>query len=226
MEISLKTCSRCKIEKSIVEFYKDKFSNDGFRYQCKPCGKILNESWIKSRAGVTSRKRAYKKWEKSEKGEVYFANPETKAARTSSIKKYEKTQKGKIVRSKIRVKRIVNGKSKQWQAYKYKNDINYRIREVLRSRLRGALARNQKVGSAIKDLGCSILELRKHLESKWLPGMSWKNWDQYGWHIDHIKPLAKFNLQDLGQLKQAVHYTNLQPLWAFDNLSKGAKEVA
>jgi hypothetical protein len=53
--------------------------------------------------------------------------------------------------------------------------------------------------------------------------MSWENYGLKGWHIDHIKPLEKFNLLDLEQLKRACHYTNLQPLWAEDNLSKGSK---
>jgi hypothetical protein len=54
-------------------------------------------------------------------------------------------------------------------------------------------------------------------------GMHWGNHGLYGWQIDHIRPLASFDLTDPEQQKLAVHYTNLQPLWAFDNMSKGAK---
>lgn len=64
-------------------------------------------------------------------------------------------------------------------------------------------------------------ELRAHLEAQFQAGMSWDNYGE--WHIDHIKPLASFDLEDTDQLKLACHYTNLQPLWAKDNLSKGAK---
>ena len=53
--------------------------------------------------------------------------------------------------------------------------------------------------------------------------MSWDNWNLAGWHIDHIRPLASFDLTDPVQLKQAAHYTNLQPLWAHDNYVKGSR---
>lgn len=67
-------------------------------------------------------------------------------------------------------------------------------------------------------LGCSIICARQHLEAQFLPGMSWDNHGE--WHIDHIRPCASFDLTDLEQQKECFHYTNLQPLWAADNLRK------
>jgi hypothetical protein len=84
-----------------------------------------------------------------------------------------------------------------------------------------AIKGNAKRGSAVRDLGCSIPEFIGYIADKFQKGMSWDNHGE--WHLDHIKPLASFDLEDLKQFKQAVHYTNYQPLWAFDNLSKGAK---
>jgi hypothetical protein len=72
-------------------------------------------------------------------------------------------------------------------------------------------------------LGCSIEDLKKHLEASFEPGMTWDNWQHDGWHIDHIRPCASFDLTDPGQQRQCFHYTNLQPLWAADNIRKGAK---
>lgn len=69
-------------------------------------------------------------------------------------------------------------------------------------------------------IGCSSAHLRQHLEAQFLPGMSWDN--RPDWHIDHIRPLSSFDLSDPEQFKAASHYTNLQPLWAIDNLRKGA----
>jgi hypothetical protein len=104
-----------------------------------------------------------------------------------------------------------------------KTDIQYKLSCNLRCRLYKAIKNKQKVGSAIKDLGCSIEELKQHLESKFQPGMTWDNWTTDGWHIDHIKPLASFDLTDKQQLLEACHYTNLQPLWAIDNFIKNDK---
>ena len=105
-----------------------------------------------------------------------------------------------------------------------KDNPQFRLSITLRTRLNGALAGNFKTGSAVRDLGCTIPELRAYLQAQFAPGMSWDNWGHVGdvWHIDHIKPLASFDLANREQFLAACHYTNLQPLWAKDNLRKGA----
>ena len=103
------------------------------------------------------------------------------------------------------------------------NDVQYRLSMGLRSRMRQAIKNGYKSGSAVNDLGCSINELKVYLESLFEIGMTWGNWALDGWHLDHIKPLAAFDLTDRDQFLEACHYTNLQPLWAKDNLRKGAK---
>jgi hypothetical protein len=70
-------------------------------------------------------------------------------------------------------------------------------------------------------LGASYAAAKAHIESKFKEGMNWVN--HGAWHIDHIVPIAMFDLNDRGQLLAASHYTNLQPLWARDNLRKGAR---
>jgi hypothetical protein len=72
-------------------------------------------------------------------------------------------------------------------------------------------------------MGADIETVKKHLESLFKKGMSWENHGNEGWHIDHIIPCAAFDLTDPKQQKKCFHYTNLQPLWAKDNLSKGDK---
>ena len=101
---------------------------------------------------------------------------------------------------------------------RYKTDIQFKIATNLRSRLNHAI-KNPKMGSAVAELGCSVSELISYLESRFLPGMTWDNYGE--WHIDHIQPLANFDLTDIKQLKVVCHYSNLQPLWAKDNLIKG-----
>lgn len=104
---------------------------------------------------------------------------------------------------------------------RYKIDTNYKLACNLRSRCYHAIKDISKLGSTIKDLGCSIPELKVYLESKFQKGMTWENWSKTGWHIDHIQPLSSFNLSDRKEFLKAVHYTNLQPLWAEENLKKG-----
>jgi hypothetical protein len=121
---------------------------------------------------------------------------------------------------------------KRNHAYKRRRiatDPEYKLRNNLRKRLYMSIRRNAKAGSAVVDLGCSIPELKAHLESKFHPhpvtgeAMTWENWSRCGWHIDHVVALAKFDLTDRDQFLQAVNYKNLQPLWAEANLKKGAR---
>lgn len=105
----------------------------------------------------------------------------------------------------------------------YKNEECKKISSHLRSSFwRGLKGKNRKC-SAIRDLGCTLEEFIIYIESKWLSGMNWENWSKYGWHMDHIKPLCRFDLENEEEQKRAVHYTNLQPLWAHDNLVKGGR---
>jgi hypothetical protein len=109
-------------------------------------------------------------------------------------------------------------------------DTQFKLANSLRGRLRSALKRKSKKGSAVKDLGCSIIEFEKYIESLFYPNpitgetMTWANWSIPGWHLDHIIPLIHFNLDDPDQFLKAIHYTNFQPLWAIDHYKKSPKE--
>lgn len=113
-----------------------------------------------------------------------------------------------------------------YQHRRRREDPNFKLAVTLRSRIGDALARRAKSSSATVLLGCSISEARAHLEKQFQHGMSWENHALAGWHIDHIRPCASFDLTDPEQQKQCFHFTNLQPLWAKDNLAKGDKWAA
>ena len=70
-------------------------------------------------------------------------------------------------------------------------------------------------------LGCSLLELKKYIEKNFQKGMSWSNWSQEGWHLDHIRPCSSFKLEDKEKRFVCFNWRNLQPIWARENLSKG-----
>ncbi len=107
---------------------------------------------------------------------------------------------------------------------KLKSDPDRVIRKYLRSRFWNVMNGRSKAGSVLNYVGCSVAEMRQHLAAHFLPGMTWDNYGE--WHVDHIRPCASFDLTDLEQVRQCWHYTNLQPLWARHNCSKGAKYVA
>lgn len=138
-------------------------------------------------------------------------------------KRYRNKHKAKINKRKKSYYAINKNKINRYYVTKRKTNLQFKLCSILRSRLICALKNNQKVGSAVKDLGCTIDEFKTYLESKFQPGMTWDNHGHRGWHIDHIKPLASFDLSDRKQLLEACHYTNLQPLWAKDNLFKKDK---
>ena len=104
---------------------------------------------------------------------------------------------------------------------RFLNDLHFKLSHYLRTRIVRALRGNPKLSTAMNLVGCSIKQLKQHLEKQFKQGMSW---DSYGkWHIDHIKPCASFDLSKKSEQCRCFHYTNLQPLWAKDNLEKGNK---
>jgi hypothetical protein len=159
----------------------------------------------------------YNKTNKDKMKEYYIRNKDKIIART---KVYNESNKDIIKLKKKAYRKANRDKINSYDNNKKKVDIQYKLRHNLRARLGGAVKCNQKSGSAVNDLGCTTEELKSYLESKFLPGMTWDNWGRDGWHIDHIKPLASFDLTDRNQLLEACHYTNLQPMWANDNLIK------
>jgi hypothetical protein len=106
---------------------------------------------------------------------------------------------------------------------KRKIDNNFKILCNLRIRICNTLKRNTKSVSTLNLLGCSIEFLKKHLQSKFQSGMSFSNYGK--WHIDHIRPCKSFDLSKVSEQRKCFNYTNLQPLWARDNLSKGDKYI-
>ena len=142
--------------------------------------------------------------------------------RVSSRKKRDGSEARKA--NKRSWNQSVHGKEvkREWYKRKSSEDPNYKLARLLRHRLYLALRPSDtaKRVSAVLSLGCSIAYFRVYLEGLFQPGMTWEN--QGKWHIDHIRPMSSFDLTDPEQQKAACHYTNLQPLWAEDNLKKWA----
>ena len=96
------------------------------------------------------------------------------------------------------------------------------LAEVVRSRVYVAL-KNDKEMSSTEYLGCNIETFKKHIEQQFIESMPWENYGE--WHIDHNIPL-KYNKPSLEEAVQRLHYTNTQPMWASENMSKGCQYIS
>jgi hypothetical protein len=144
--------------------------------------------------------------ELSEKSREYYQN--NKAEKISHQKKYRADHKEQ---------------RNFYERERRCNDVEHKLRHNLRARLNQAIKNNSKFGSAVRDLGCSIGDLKRWLEQQFQPGMSWEN---YGngrgkWNIDHIVPLFN-NLSDQRLFAAVNHWFNLRPMWSEENVAKGA----
>jgi hypothetical protein len=230
-----KICSKCKKEKLIQHFCKHKISKDGLNNQCKECAKLYNKVNKKT---IQVQKKEYYKINRNKllkRAKKYHSNPVIfKKLKIYHINYYLKNR-NKILRytknyynkrKKLIIKKIVKYNNKR-----YKNDINFKIRQCLKSRLNQSIKRIYKSNSIIFLLGCSIDFLKQHLESQFKLGMSWENWGtghngkgMQEWHIDHIRPCASFDLSKPEEQRKCFHYINLQPLWAEENLAKRQRD--
>lgn len=139
-----------------------------------------------------------------------------KAKRNAHSSKYAREH-----RNEINAKQLVR------TLKKYHSDPLFRTIHLIRSRIRIGIKKAKKdahkADKTINLLGCSFNELLAHVEKQFAPGMTREHFMRGELHLDHIKPCAAFDLSDPEQQRICFHYTNLQPLWAKDNLAKGAK---
>ena len=188
--------------------------------------KAYHKAWYEDNKDIVLKKQKKYTDENKDKRKVYIKNWCIKNKDKIKLKKAQYYIENKDVISK-RIKTYVENnkdmvrhRKNKYERKKTKDDIQFRIGKNLRRRLRNALNNKTKSGSALKDLGCTIESFKAYLESKFQPGMTWNNYGYDGWHIDHIKPLSSFDLTNRKQFLEACHYTNLQPLWKQDNLTK------
>lgn len=135
--------------------------------------------------------------------------------------KYRNSEHGKIVKAAYKKRREYRKQQTKYEADRRKRDPFYKSKKLIRDRLLSALKRKTwtKKFKFVEYIGCSKEEFIKHFESKFTEGMTWEN--QGKWHIDHIIPLSSAKTEE--EMYKLCHYTNLQPLWAIDNIIKSNK---
>jgi hypothetical protein len=246
----VKKCNKCKQDKAAEDFCKG-------RPECKECRKEYKKAYYEqNREKIKERKKAYRKQNaekiKERMKAYYEQNAEKikkygKAWREQNAEKIKERHKAYREQNREKIKERKKAYRKQnaekikdyckqnrdkiriYIRNKRKTDLNFRLSDNLRKRVRKVLNGKSKSKKTMDLIGCSVDFLKKHLENQFQPGMSWNNYGNPNgdhsecWHIDHILPCASFDLSDPKQQQKCFHYSNLQPLWAEDNMSKGAK---
>jgi len=245
-EITPKQCSRCENFLPQSAFYKRSDTKSGFRSHCKACinkpelvkldsnvveeitskqctkceqilprsafgADLRNNSGLKSQCKACCGK-AVAKWKEKNKEKSKQWRKENQDKLKNGLKKHRKTDKYKKRKNKyVREKRAL--------------DPKFKMLCILRGRLVDALRGKAKADTTKKMLGCDLQFFKNFIQAKFKPGMNWQNHGSGDgkWQLDHIQPCSSFDLSDFEQQKKCFHYTNMQPLWAYENLQKSNK---
>ena len=156
----------------------------------------------------------------------YRKNRETFLARKKAD--YQKNKEKRLASTKayaLKNKEKMRIAKVKWSRNQMLVNCDFRIKKNMRERIRNAVKHSgaHKHFKAEDAVGCGVDDLKRHLESKFKEGMTWENYGK--WHIDHVLPCASFNLLDPSEQRRCFHFSNLQPLWAKENLAKGSKMI-
>ncbi len=206
----MKKCTKCKIEKELSEFNKDKRNKSGLSNICKCCkSEEAKKYYSKNKKIVCEKVKKYRLNNfdaVNSRVKKYYENNREDLIQYK--KGYYENNKPKLIKlSKIYIK----NKRKSNPLFRFKERISRLIRDSINNNGYVKTSNTQSI------LGCTYLEFRSYLESKFVDGMSWENCSE--WHIDHIRPISW--AKDEEEIIRLNHYTNLQPLWAKDNILKG-----
>lgn len=223
-----KICSKCNINKSLSDFYFRK-DTQKYRNECIECHKKTRKKYFKSyyqenkeilikknkeyvKNNPEKAKIWWKKYENSEKGKKYRLEYRKSEKCLENVRNRMKKYRSKK-ENKEKINNYVKNRLKEDEIYYLKDKIRRRINEVLRKKDLNKCKNSKDI------IGCSWNELKEHLEKKFDKGMNWSNKGK--WHIDHIIPISTAKSKE--EVYRLNHYTNLQPLWAEDNLKKSDK---
>jgi hypothetical protein len=244
----LRKCTKCGIDKELIEFTPN-------QRWCKTCVKNYNKKYRSSRKKEKREKdKEYRDKNRDKllaQKRAYYYNNIVKFKEKSKLKRMLEREKIREQRRKSRERNKENIKEQKRAYYKRNKDrivkkvVEYRknsrivdpskraldscrvrIRECLKSFGKRTPIKIRKHAKTLELIGCSGMELKLYIESKFKPGMTWENYGIKGWHIDHKIPCASFkNFNDIETQKSCFNYKNLQPLWYYENLSKSSKII-
>jgi len=230
----MKVCTECNTKKELSEFGKHKKGKYGVNSKCKACRVEIGRKYRLN--NPEKKKAAALKYYYNNTDKVNKYREENKEKLKKLTKRWVENNKERS--NEIKLKWALNNKEKikiKNKDYRDKNrdliNEKRRLKRYNNSLYRMSLNLRNRTWYAFRDsnwskkssnkelLGCDFETAHTHLEKQFTKGMSWNNYGE--WHIDHIIPLASAKTEE--ELIKLFNYTNLQPLWAIDNLSKGAK---
>ena len=219
-EEEIKKLKKAECQKKYRESHKSKLRDyDKAKYE-------------RNKDKILKRSKTYYHDNKSHKlgyGKSYYENNSEKIKKTNNdryhLNKSIISEKGKEYYKKN--KKIINSRNYRYLKTRRSVDPVFRMIGNIRSRMYMGL-KSQSIKKSVRTLellGASKEDVWKHLESQFKEGMTRENHGHKGWHVDHVRPCSSFDLSDPEEQKKCFHYTNLQPLWWWENLSKGSKIV-
>ena len=240
----LKICTSCRAKKKLADFHSEKNSKDGKRANCKICQckyrkkyRESNRQKVKEQKHVSYLLHREKNLVKNR--EYYLKN---KKHLDEQCLRYREKHRGnlnllgrirylanrgekirEVSEYYVRNREIINKRRLSQITARFKIDPAFKMRFLLRRRLLSAIktVRTTKKSKTMEYVGCTKEKLVEHMESTFLPGMTWENHGE--WHIDHKIPMTAFDLAKESEIYKAMNYTNLQALWAVDNIRKSNK---
>ena len=226
-----KICRICGQTKCVESFYAKKSSKDGFDNRCKICTKNYVRDFLKNPINLEKKqiegrlyyeinkekllvdRKVYRDGNKDAvRGAKKASYQKKKAAYLENCKKYRESARGKIVNAQTKSE-YTKKKRIQDPVYALKRRIYCCISAVFSRRGFTKRSRTHEI------LGCDWSYFKSHIEKQFQKGMSWDNRSQ--WHLDHIQPLASALTE--AEVVSLNHFTNLRPMWAVENLVKGAQ---
>jgi hypothetical protein len=208
-----KICCKCKIKQPLNNFGLLKSSSDGLRYDCKQCRKQYRQL---NKDAIKEKQNAYYQNNKEillEKNKIYRQNNIAQIKIQRKEYRNREDVKKRIKKKNNDYKPIRNRKIQE----RRRTDLNFQISEILRSKIHKMLSGKNTSYQTL--IGCDLEHLKKWLEFRFEPEMNWNNLGIV-WQIDHILPINGFNFENALEQQICFHWTNLQPLKAFDNMSK------
>jgi len=177
-----------------------------------------------------NRKKYQKQYKKLHKEKIKIQAKQYYQNHKKEYKEYQKNHKIQKAKYQKKYRKTHKKEILNYLKNRRNKNIDFKCLWNIRKRMWYILRNNIKSIRTIELIGCSIKQLRNHLEKQFKPGMSWDNygrgWNGKGmqeWHIDHIRPCASFDMSKESEQLKCFHYTNLQPLWAEENLIKHCK---